>query len=134
MCDFIVNPRKPTIVLAMRPGSNLRRYPGRDPREGLDERGVDYNVPRCNDIDGMYQRVADEIGVEQRNYATDARDSQPDRHIFGAAWHEQTHDIAEGQALSECPSCILVGSLCKTAIGQVLTLRKKSGRRFKPVR
>ena len=83
---------------------------------------------RLYDTDGMRQRIADQVGIEQRNHAADTRYPKPDRHVLRAIWHEQTDDIAKRQALSQRPLRISFGSLGKLAIGQVIIPRKKSWR------
>ena len=90
---------------------------------------VDDNMFGSYDVDGVRERVAGEIGVEQRNDSADARYPQPDRHVFWTIWHEQTDDVAGRETLSQRPTRILIGSLRERAIGQAFPLGKKSGRR-----
>ena len=84
-------------------------------------------------VDRVRERVAGEIGVEQRNDPADARYPEPDRHVFRTIWHEQTDDVAGRETLSQRPTRILIRSLRERAIRQAFPVGKQSGRRTKPV-
>jgi hypothetical protein len=84
-------------------------------------------------VDGVRERVAGEIGVEQRNDPADVRYPEPDRHVFGTIWHEQTDDVAGRETLPQRPTRILIRSLRESAIRQAFSVGKQSWRRTKPV-
>ena len=76
-------------------------------------------------VDGVRERVAGEIGVEQRNDPADARYPEPDRHVFRTIWHEQTDDVADRETLSQRPTRILIRSLRECAIRQAFPVGEK---------
>src|SRR5271168_5384803 len=75
----------------------------------------------------MGQRVADQIGVEQRGDRTDARYPKPNREILGTVRHHQADDIAGRETLSMRPAGIASGPLSQRAVGQDFSRRQQRG-------
>ena len=69
-----------------------------------------------------------EIRVEQGHDAADARDSEPDGHVFGAVRHQETDGVALGELLADRPPGISGRSLRERTIGQALAVREEGGR------
>ena len=94
----------------------------------VDERRVDDDVLGRHHVDRMCQRVADEIGVEQRDDRTDARYPKPNRQVLGTVRHHQADDIAGRQTLSMRPTGVAPGPLCQRAVGQDFSRRQQRRR------
>ena len=95
----------------------------------IDELRGHNEVLGLDDIDAMRKRGTRQIGIEQRNDPTDARNAEPDGHVFRPVRHEQTDGVALGETLVERPPRIAVRPLCERAIRQALAVGEE-GRRL----
>src|SRR5947209_3919024 len=73
----------------------------------------------------MRQRSISEICVDQRDNRTNARDAQPDRHIFGSVRHEQANDITFGEPF-ECPTAVAIRLMCQLRVCESPAVREQS--------
>lgn len=66
----------------------------------------------------VHQRVARKVGVNERHDGSDARYTQPDRHVFRAIWHNQADNIALGDTLPQSPARVLLGAFRQSLVDQ----------------
>ena len=95
--------------------------------EPFDQRRIDDDVLRGNDVDAMRQRRAAEICIEQGDDPAGARDAEPDREIFRPVRHHQRHHVALGDAMRHRPAGVLVGAPVELPIGERLALGDEGG-------
>jgi hypothetical protein len=126
--DFMIDPREAVVAPTVHPALDDWGKPRQNSREAVDKLGSDNDMLGRHNIDAVGQGVAGEIGADERNDAANARNPEPDRHVFWAIRHEQTDDITDGEALSQRPTRISIRSLQQGPICQALPGGKESGR------
>ena len=70
--------------------------------------------------DAMTQRLALQVGVQQRHDSADGGDAQPDRQIVGAIGQEQANGIALADVLGQRPARYLVDARRQPGMGERL--------------
>ncbi len=96
--------------------------PGGEPtahrRERARELGARNHVARRDDAERVRERLARQIGVDERDRGTDAAKAEPDRQVLRAVLHEKAHDIARGEAPCEAPAGVAVRGRGELAIAE----------------
>jgi hypothetical protein len=126
--DRAVDAREIAGARTMQPDAGVGgevRLRARERRPQLDSHD---DVPGLDDVDAVGERVAGEVGVEQRHYSSDSRHAEPDRHVFRPVRHQQADRVALADAVLERPARVAVGARSKLAIGQSLTVREQRRR------
>ena len=112
------------------------RLPARDPgrRQGIDggsglqpafgKLGADYGMARTGNRNRMDQRIALEIGVDQRHHRAEFEEAQPGHQIFGAVLHQEHDRIAAFDALAARPIGIAVRAIVEALIAERAILIK----------
>ena len=90
--------------------------------------GVDDDVPGRDHVDAVGERIARQVGVEQRDHAADSGDADPDRQELGPVGHQQADRVALGDALRERPAGVAVRARAKLAVAQVLAVGEQRRR------
>ena len=105
-------------------------------REGSDGRAklfeqvmVDDRMSWRDDLDGMGEGRTAQVRVDERDDNPDARQAEPDRHIFGPIWHHQAYAIALNEPLIERPARETVCSLGERAVCEAFARREQCLRR-----
>ncbi|MGY4482964.1 hypothetical protein ACVWWR_002155 [Bradyrhizobium sp. LM3.2] len=88
--------RASTAGIAVGPDLCFRLQVRRRAVQRLIELVRDDNLSGLCDIDAMRERLADELGVDQRDHAADATDPEPGRDIVDAVRHDQRDSVALG--------------------------------------
>ena len=84
-------------------------------------------------IDGMGQRRARQIRIEQRHHAPGLSDAQPARHKFRPVPHQQADAVTFADALRDGPSGILIRASGELTVAEALALGQQ-GRRIRELR
>ena len=82
---------------------------------------------RAGDGDGMGERLAPEIGVDQRHHGAQLHQSEPGRDVVGAVLHQKRHDVAAADAMDTRPIGVAVGRAIEIAIGERPVLVENRG-------
>ena len=78
-------------------------------------------------VDAMRERGSLKVRVDERGDAADARQTQPDRHIFLAVGHQEADAIAFLEALLQSPPGVTVCQRRSGPVAQIAFVRKEGG-------
>jgi hypothetical protein len=92
-------------------------------REDIAELARKDDAIGLGNIDAMRQRLADELGVDQRHHAADLADAEPGREIVGTRRHDQAHRLTVFDSSRQRPAGITIDALGKRAVTQCLRIR-----------
>ncbi len=94
------------------------------------EAGPRDDAARRGDPDGVCQRRAGQMGIEERHRQPRPREAEPDREVIRAVLHEQADDLAGLQTLGKCPTGVAACGLRQGAVAERRLRRNERGRRL----
>ena len=81
----------------------------------------------------MRQRLAGQVGIEQRDRDAGARESEPDAEIIRAILEQQADRVTRAEALGDSPARVAMGEVGELAIAQRGGRGNESRRRFEAI-
>ncbi len=96
--------------------------------ERIGQRGVHDDMPRRGDADAVRERLADQVGVDERDDRAHAGNPEPDRQIFRPIGHQQADHVAFADALRQRPARIAPYLLRQGPEREAFALRQQRDR------
>jgi len=127
--DVAIDAREVVVPGAVNPDRGSRAESAQRRREAVDQHARDDDMARRDELEAVGEGGADQMRVQQRDHAADARDAEPRGEVLRPIGHVERDGLADADAARERPARIAVRALGQRPVAQALALGQQRRRR-----